>query len=167
MHSYCSVVASGLKCPRGSSTDVVSKQPEATGGSVFILISHRILCFHRSRRASCLRQPDCLYRISSWAAMVLPYLDQVMIANQYSYDVAWSALSNRPLVSTQLPVFQCPTSPSGQTIDQNYVVGAAVTDYGAVHQVQTRVFAQYLRCSRPKHQWQTGFVGQGSSESST
>jgi prepilin-type N-terminal cleavage/methylation domain-containing protein/prepilin-type processing-associated H-X9-DG protein len=66
-----------------------------------------------------------------WVAFLLPYLDQVVIANRYDWKVAWNHANNQDLISIQLPVLHCPSTPGGrQRVDKiggNRV--AATSDY--------------------------------------
>jgi prepilin-type N-terminal cleavage/methylation domain-containing protein/prepilin-type processing-associated H-X9-DG protein len=46
-----------------------------------------------------------------WAPFILPYLENQPLANLYRWDL-WSADPlNQPAMTTQLPIFQCPSAP--------------------------------------------------------
>ena len=63
--------------------------------------------------------------VNSWGTMLLPYLDQGPLYNQYNCSVppineaaalgfpAQAAQQNITVISTPLPVFRCPSTPSG------------------------------------------------------
>jgi prepilin-type N-terminal cleavage/methylation domain-containing protein len=46
----------------------------------------------------------------TWATLVLPYLEQQPLHDQYDMDVAWNDPSNRSVYETTLDDFQCPTT---------------------------------------------------------
>ena len=46
-----------------------------------------------------------------WATAALPYLEQEALYNQYDHSVKWSDAKNASVVSTDLSVYLCPSSP--------------------------------------------------------
>src|SRR5262245_28829557 len=75
----------------------------------------------------------------SWAAYLLPLVDQPALAKQYKWDASW--YENR-LVTTQVKVFQCPSTPvprfeSGTTNEIAWL--AATTDYVPPREVDPRL----------------------------
>src|SRR5205807_1328294 len=46
-----------------------------------------------------------------WAPFVLPYIEQQQLANLYRWDFPLYAVENQPVVSRQLNIFQCPSTP--------------------------------------------------------
>jgi prepilin-type N-terminal cleavage/methylation domain-containing protein len=76
---------------------------------------------------------------NGWVWMILPFLEQGNLGNQFRYDVPWYDPSKQPLVTTSLPVLGCPTSPlagilfSGSTAGVNFQ--ARATDYFAIWRV--------------------------------
>ena len=46
-----------------------------------------------------------------WVWLVLPYLEQSNLADQYHFDTVWFAPSLQPLVTTRLSVMECPSDP--------------------------------------------------------
>jgi len=85
----------------------------------------------------------------SWTTMILPYIDQGNIYNNMNYNSAWSALVNRPMVSRQIPVFACPSTPGDNRKDPHWVVGAAAGDYGSVNEVKKKVYTDVLGLADP------------------
>jgi hypothetical protein len=51
----------------------------------------------------------------SWRVLILPYLDQAPLYNQYRFDEPWDGPNNRKLASTILAVFNCPSDDHGGT----------------------------------------------------
>ncbi len=80
----------------------------------------------------------------SWTTLILPYVEQDNLKNLIDYNLAWSSLANRPAVSTQLDIFQCPSAPGSNRTDPNHVVGAAAGDYGSLNEVHKKVFTDVL-----------------------
>lgn len=90
----------------------------------------------------------------SWAVQFLPWIEQGNLARQYHFDKHWCAPENAPVVSTQLSVFSCPSSPtrhriasgsasvkltdaSGKTVTLKFPFeNAACTDYAVVDEVK-------------------------------
>lgn len=60
--------------------------------------------------------------IHSWRVLILPFLDQKSLYQQYRFDEPWDGPNNHLLHDTALAIFQCPahakTQPSAET---NYV----------------------------------------------
>lgn len=46
-----------------------------------------------------------------WAAFILPYIEQKPLADLYRWDVPLYAPENDPVISTQLTLLQCPSTP--------------------------------------------------------
>jgi prepilin-type N-terminal cleavage/methylation domain-containing protein/prepilin-type processing-associated H-X9-DG protein len=45
-----------------------------------------------------------------WAPFILPFIEQQPLYNQYHWEVNTTDVSNRPVASTQLKIFQCPSA---------------------------------------------------------
>ncbi|GAB5406334.1 MAG: DUF1559 domain-containing protein [Aureliella sp.] len=80
----------------------------------------------------------------SWSTVILPYIEQGNLGNLIDYKTPWSDLRNRPAVSTQLQVFQCPSAPATDRVDDFHVVGAAAGDYGSINEVKSKVYTRVL-----------------------
>ncbi|MFN0056393.1 MAG: DUF1559 domain-containing protein, partial [Planctomycetales bacterium] len=51
---------------------------------------------------------------NNWAAFLLPHLDLQTLYGEYDLKVDWWREPNRSLVATQLPVFNCPSTPDNR-----------------------------------------------------
>lgn len=87
----------------------------------------------------------------SWTALILPYIDQLAVANAYDYNNDFSLSTNPQAMSNTLAVFVCPSAPSpasrfaGGPQPASWVYpgtsvtivaqGMGVCDYGAINQV--------------------------------
>lgn len=60
---------------------------------------------------------------------ILPYMDQSALYNQYDISLQWSRIENRPVVSTKITSFICPSSPVGGQFDGDPDVGSTPTGY--------------------------------------
>ncbi|HEY1381703.1 MAG TPA: DUF1559 domain-containing protein [Gemmataceae bacterium] len=67
-------------------------------------------------------------KVHSWAAYILPHLEQENLARQYDFGKDWSAAANRPAIAVQLKVLQCPSTPTENRADADKW-SAAATDY--------------------------------------
>jgi prepilin-type processing-associated H-X9-DG protein len=47
-----------------------------------------------------------------WAVEILPYLDQGTVHKRYNFNLEWQDPGNAALISTQIPCFICPATPS-------------------------------------------------------
>jgi type II secretory pathway pseudopilin PulG len=54
----------------------------------------------------------------SWRVLILPYLDQVPLYNQYRFDEPWNGPNNSKLAIQRLPVYECPTDVENREGDQ-------------------------------------------------
>ena len=75
-----------------------------------------------------------------WLWLILPYLEQSNIADQYHFDVPWFDTTIQPLINNRVAVMECPTDPiAGYTIpkleatdpvaNQTFNFTAAAADY--------------------------------------
>jgi prepilin-type N-terminal cleavage/methylation domain-containing protein/prepilin-type processing-associated H-X9-DG protein len=65
----------------------------------------------------------------AWVAFILPYIEQQPLFNQYKSSANWNARPNRPAVSTPLKVFQCPSTPVPDRVDDHLRSKPACGDY--------------------------------------
>lgn len=71
-----------------------------------------------------------------WGTMILPYIDQAPLYNQFDFTLPMDVAPNRALLSTYLNVFSCPSDPKPNTFtiqDQNGTdIELAVCNYVGV-----------------------------------
>ena len=48
-------------------------------------------------------------RMHSWRVLLLPFVDQQTLYNQYRFDEPWDGPNNRQLLETVVPAYQCPS----------------------------------------------------------
>ena len=82
-----------------------------------------------------------------WAAMVLPYIEQGNLYNQYKLGAGYDQGTNAAVITNQVKIFVCPSapgqggvfqitqSPSGYGTSVQLPATMGVIDYGAVNQV--------------------------------
>jgi prepilin-type processing-associated H-X9-DG protein len=58
----------------------------------------------------------------SWRVLLLPYLDQQALYQQFHLDEPWDGPHNKLLLSRIPPAFQCPSFPLTGTVDSTYQV---------------------------------------------
>ena len=97
----------------------------------------------------------------SWTTMILPFVDQGNLQNIINFDRAWSALENRPAVSTTLTMMTCPSTPGAERKDQYWVVGAAAGDYGSINEVKKKVYTNVFGISDPGDASRAGVLAKG------
>ena len=51
-----------------------------------------------------------------WGPIILPYLEEKSLANQYKFNLNFWDLGNAAAVSTPVAVFSCPSAPSGRKV---------------------------------------------------
>ena len=84
-----------------------------------------------------------------WVWLVLPYLEQSNLADQYHFDKVWFDPSLQPLVTTRLSVMECPSDPivgnifngsdSDPTSNATVNFQAAASDYFATVSLNSNV----------------------------
>jgi len=72
-----------------------------------------------------MRRPGGSEHMHGYLAHLLPYIEEIALANQYVLDpkVRWDAPVNQPVINITIPLFQCPSV--GETRD-------AAADYAAI-----------------------------------
>src|SRR5258708_1440316 len=63
-------------------------------------------------------------------ARILPFLEQGSLFQQYDFRVNWFDAPNPPLIRTQLPVFQCPSTPNSNRLDTLLITAGGVSFSG-------------------------------------
>lgn len=84
----------------------------------------------------------------TWNVMILPYIEQAPLYNQYNFNVNWFAPANDPMTTVQLPAFVCPSTPGTRPTPPQAlydgITGASRTgtpiwgynDYGSINAVR-------------------------------
>jgi prepilin-type processing-associated H-X9-DG protein len=69
----------------------------------------------------------------SWRVLILPFLEQGSVYNQYSFDDRWDSVTNRIVFDVQMPVYGCPGDDRGSLYDTSYmmVVGPGMLSDGS------------------------------------
>ncbi|MBS0262054.1 MAG: DUF1559 domain-containing protein [Planctomycetes bacterium] len=78
----------------------------------------------------------------SWAALVLPLMDQGNMYNQYNFNLYWNDPANAAIVGTSLPFYVCPSTPGDNRFDPNSVNSPqpAASDYTAVASLSNKYY---------------------------
>jgi prepilin-type N-terminal cleavage/methylation domain-containing protein/prepilin-type processing-associated H-X9-DG protein len=80
----------------------------------------------------------------SWAALILPFIEQSNLHDQYKWDADWRALANKPIRSTFMKAYVCPTTPDQERVDSyssrkfGTIVGVC-SDYAAAYGVNPKL----------------------------
>ncbi len=97
----------------------------------------------------------------SWTILILPFVEQGNLANQYDFNYAWfdaANSNNNAVISNSLQLFKCPSSPSVDAVDPYHCVGAAAGDYGSINEVKKRVYTQVLNIDDPGKYARSGLL---------
>jgi type II secretory pathway pseudopilin PulG len=57
----------------------------------------------------------------SWRVLILPFMEQKGLYDQYRFDEPWDGPNNRKLAATVIQAYRCPSDESGSPTDTNYV----------------------------------------------
>jgi prepilin-type N-terminal cleavage/methylation domain-containing protein/prepilin-type processing-associated H-X9-DG protein len=85
----------------------------------------------------------------SWSIRLLPFVEQPALYAQYREDKDWFAVENLPVVSAPLPVFACPSSPTGNRLytgvtEKGKPYTGYIGDYAGCRQVKSSLQAAGL-----------------------
>ena len=97
----------------------------------------------------------------SWSTLILPYIEQGNLADQYDFNQAWydqDSSNNYAVIATQVNVFSCPSSPVENGADPYHCVGAAAGDYGSINEVKKRVYTDVLQIADPGSAARSGLL---------
>jgi prepilin-type N-terminal cleavage/methylation domain-containing protein/prepilin-type processing-associated H-X9-DG protein len=89
-----------------------------------------------------------------WAVLVLPYLEQSALAQNFNMNANFYDPVNQPVVQTPLAVFQCPTVPGNRIFAMTTTAGApfnppatgAASDYFACYGVYDASYGSSTQC---------------------
>jgi prepilin-type N-terminal cleavage/methylation domain-containing protein len=79
---------------------------------------------------------DVSARQHSWAAFILPYIDQGNVFKLYNVNKDWNDQSNYNAIQVQLTIFNCPTTTGGQRFDDTIGAAPACGDYSAISAIK-------------------------------
>lgn len=65
----------------------------------------------------------------TWAAALLPFVEQPAIYEQYNFNVRWDAVANREIIATNIVTYLCPSTPDNHALDTTGGYETATTDY--------------------------------------
>jgi prepilin-type N-terminal cleavage/methylation domain-containing protein/prepilin-type processing-associated H-X9-DG protein len=66
----------------------------------------------------------------TWAPYIFPYIEQQALYSQYNFQLSFNVGTNRDVVTKQIPIFNCPSSPDApRTVTDFDIPNYAVTDY--------------------------------------
>ena len=97
----------------------------------------------------------------SWTTLLLPYVEQVNLADGFRYDRPWYDnvdSNNYQIIQTPLQVFNCPSAPAIDRADPYHVIGAAAGDYGSINEVKKKVYTNVMGVSDPGSRARAGFL---------
>jgi prepilin-type processing-associated H-X9-DG protein len=57
----------------------------------------------------------------SWRVLILPFMEQQALYEQYDFDEPWDSPHNQLITSTAIPAYKCPSAPD-QSTETNYMV---------------------------------------------
>lgn len=80
---------------------------------------------------------------TSWTVMILPYVEQSSLYNQFNVNLRWSDPGNAAVVAQRLPFFLCPSTPGATRADLNSTNSPqpAAGDYSATAYVSQSYYA--------------------------
>jgi prepilin-type N-terminal cleavage/methylation domain-containing protein/prepilin-type processing-associated H-X9-DG protein len=76
---------------------------------------------------------------TSWTPFILPYVDQGALFKKYNFTADWTDVRNQAVVSTPVPVFQCPSAPDAPRIDKKYKSKPVCGDYNVMTDVSSKL----------------------------
>ena len=62
----------------------------------------------------------------SWAAFILPFIEQDNLYKLYNFNIHWAAAANQTVRETQVSIFLCPSTPGKNRFNQKTVNGLAI-----------------------------------------
>lgn len=97
----------------------------------------------------------------SWSTLILPYIEQGNLANQFDFNQPWfdrANSNNAAVIATPVSVFNCPSSSASDPFDPFHCVGAAAGDYGSINEVKKKVYSQVLMTAVPSASARVGLL---------
>jgi prepilin-type N-terminal cleavage/methylation domain-containing protein len=78
----------------------------------------------------------------SWAAMILPYIDQASVYNNYNTSLYWNDPANATMVGTKLSFYLCPSTPNqdGRDVRSTNTPQPAASNYTSTGSVSNKYY---------------------------
>ncbi len=83
--------------------------------------------------------------LMSWMTLLLPYIEQQVVYNQYNFTVNWDAPGNSAAVANIIRTYQCPSCPGYPRVDTSVSDNSGTTetrgatDYSSINQVHLQI----------------------------
>src|SRR5579871_1632885 len=81
--------------------------------------------------------------------LLLPFIEQAPLYNEYNRTVNWDVAANRVVAATKVPAYVCPATPSPERLDYDQTTAnwqttpfCAATDYASIYGVGTPLATQ-------------------------
>ena len=58
----------------------------------------------------------------SWRVLILPFMEQEVLYDQYDFDEPWNSPNNRMVTEAMLSIYQCPSAAPDDPMETNYVM---------------------------------------------
>lgn len=97
----------------------------------------------------------------SWSIQILPFIEQTNLSDDYDFNQPWfddANSTNHQVISTQLSVFRCASTPETDAVDPFHVLNAAAGDYGSINEVKKKVYTQVLEIDAPDESARVGLL---------
>jgi prepilin-type N-terminal cleavage/methylation domain-containing protein len=95
-----------------------------------------------------------IHPYSGWVTLLLPYLEQGNLYNQYNFNLDWYDPAQQPVVTRQLKVMVCPSSPDPSHMIYGTINGVSYSvpsaDYAAVGGITADIVPQVIPPSYPR-----------------
>jgi prepilin-type N-terminal cleavage/methylation domain-containing protein len=104
--------------------------------------------------------PGAETAFQSWTTLILPFVEQGNLSNQFDFDYPWfdsENSNNSTVISQSLQLFKCPSSPT-ESADPYHCVGAAAGDYGSINEVKKKVYTDVLNIDDPGKYARSGLL---------
>ena len=102
--------------------------------------------------------PGAETAFQSWTTLILPYIEQSNLGDNFDFGEAWFGPGNSQIIQTQLELFKCPASPTRDGTDPYHVIGAAAGDYGTINEVRPKVYTDVLGVVAPPEEARLGVL---------
>ena len=92
--------------------------------------------------------------LSGWVTLILPYLEQGGLYNQYNFNLDWCDPAQQPVVTRQLKVMVCPSTPNPDRLINGTLNGVSYSvppaDYAAIGGITSDIVPQVIPASYPR-----------------